>query len=119
MNNDTLVQMRSGKEYRLILSDEQVAQLIAHGDIGSKRVFIIAKTDQKEQRIPWNKFFPGCFLSTSEKAPKRQYESWERTPRTPKKVYVYASSHIGPVGSTGFYSGPLNKPMYPIAGLRL
>lgn len=109
----------SGREYALALTEEQVEELYANPSIGRKRVYIIGPSDAaKADRIPWNKFFPGCFLSTSEKAPKRQYESWERTPRTPKKVYVYASSHIGKLGSTGFYSGEPNQPMYTPAGIR-
>lgn len=97
MQHDVLVMMRSGKEYRLALTEGQLEELYAHPDIGDRRVHVIGVTDKQPDIIPWSKFFPGSILSPNLRREKALYNRKTRGPR-------YAAQPAGPIG---FYSGDL------------
>lgn len=60
MTSKVLVMLRSGKEFMLNLSNEQIEELMQHKDIGPRRVFVIGPTkDKASVEIPWNSMFPG------------------------------------------------------------
>ena len=107
MSTEVLIMMRSGREYRLVVSDEDYAALIAHKDIGANRVFTITKDSSKPvQEIPWHKLFPGMKLYRL----KSEVPAKPRTyVRRDKSRVMFASEPVGPIE---WYSGDLRTPFY-------
>ncbi|OPZ56925.1 MAG: hypothetical protein BWY89_00992 [Bacteroidetes bacterium ADurb.BinA012] len=67
MTYAVLVMMRSGREYKLTVTDEMLDELYAHKDIGKSRVFVIGLSVDAPDAIPWHKFFPGTRLYREKK----------------------------------------------------
>ena len=104
---DVLVMMRSGKEYRLALTPDQIEEVSNHADIGKSGVFIIGRSLKTEaDAVPWNKFFPGMRLYRL----KSEVPAKPRTyVRRDKSRVMFAAEPIGPIG---WYSGGLRTPWY-------
>lgn len=67
MTYDILLMIRSGREYKLTVSGEQLDELFQHKDIGSRRVFVIGQSMKAPEDIPWHKIFPGTKLYREKK----------------------------------------------------
>jgi hypothetical protein len=104
---DVLVMMRSGKEHRLCLSDEQVEELRSHVDIGPGRVYIIRTTDDEAEAIPWHKMFPGIVLATTQRMLSQLHKdnAGPRAPRARKNKFVQP---VAPSGPIQWYSGNIH-----------
>lgn len=103
MTYNVLVMMRSGREYKLTVSDEQLDELYAHKDIGKSRVYMIGLSTDSPDEIPWHKFFPGTKLY-------RVKADMPKQPRARKAKVMPMSASIGPIE---FMAWPdIHKPMY-------
>ena len=98
MTYDILLMVRSGREYKLTVSDEQLDELFQHKDIGSRRVFVIGQSMKAPEDIPWHKIFPGTKLYRV----KADMPKAERKARKSKKP-VFMSAALGPIE---YYSCP-------------
>lgn len=98
MTYAVLVMMRSGREYKLTVTDEMLDELYAHKDIGKSRVFVIGLSVDAPDEIPWHKFFPGTKLYRV----KADMPKAERKARKSKKP-VFMSAALGPIE---YYSCP-------------
>lgn len=105
---DVLVMLRSGREYRLALTPDQIEEVSNHADIGKSRVFIIGKSEKTvSDKVPWNKFFPGVKLYRL----KSEVPAKPRTyVRKDKSRVMFASEPAGPIGFLGAVD--LHKPLF-------
>ena len=108
MTYDILLMVRSGREYKLTVSDEQLDELFQHKDIGSRRVFVIGQSMKAPEDIPWHKIFPGTKLYREKKdIPKPvRVSTGSRSRKAKPRIAVL------PAGPIEWYSGDLHTPFY-------
>lgn len=106
-NWETLVTLRSGREFKLILSDDDIAEIES---VTRLRVFRIKPTLRQCEKIPWHRITPGVVLSPDKKV-ARKLQNGNVNPRRERPGPTWAVEAVGPIA---YWSGPLDKPMQPV-----